>query len=130
MFGEPIVPQGDETPVGLAAALQARVQRLAMAGLPALGSGRLIVLRFGCHRATIDWSAASHPRTPSLTEDRSLMKQFACGDVVAGCQARWVCSSEEEVLAHVAAHAREAHGMTEIPDEVVAAVREHIRDVS
>ncbi len=57
------------------------------------------------------------------------MKQFACGDVVAGCQARWVCSTEEELLALVAAHAHESHGMSEVPPEVVAAVREHIRDV-
>lgn len=37
VFGEPIVALGDETPAGLAAAVQARVQRLATGGLPALG---------------------------------------------------------------------------------------------
>ncbi|MBE7163170.1 MAG: DUF1059 domain-containing protein, partial [Williamsia herbipolensis] len=31
-----------------------------------------------------------------------------------------------EVLAEVAAHARADHGMTEIPDDVVAAVRARI----
>ena len=29
------------------------------------------------------------------------MKQFACGDVVPGCDARFVCSTEEEILARL-----------------------------
>lgn len=57
------------------------------------------------------------------------MKQFACGDVVPGCDARWVCSSEEEILARVAAHACQDHGLTTIPDELVSAVRERIAHV-
>lgn len=56
------------------------------------------------------------------------MKHFACGDVVPGCQARFVCSSEEQLMAEVAEHARRDHGMASVPDEVVAKVREHIRD--
>lgn len=54
------------------------------------------------------------------------MKAFACGDVVPGCEARWVCSSDDEVLQKVAAHAGAAHGLTEIPDHLVAAVRASI----
>lgn len=54
------------------------------------------------------------------------MKQFACGDVVPGCDARFVCSTEEELLAQVAAHAAGDHGMTEVPAEVVDEVRSHI----
>ncbi len=54
------------------------------------------------------------------------MKQFACGDVVPGCSARFVCSSDDEILAEVAAHAREVHGMTEVPAEVVAQVQRQI----
>ena len=54
------------------------------------------------------------------------MKQFACGDVVAGCDARWVCSTDEELLALVGAHAIEDHGMTEVPDELVEQVRSKI----
>jgi len=54
------------------------------------------------------------------------MKTFACGDVVPGCEARWVCSSEDEVLAQVAQHAAEAHGLTEIPAELVVQVRARI----
>ncbi|WP_082046019.1 MULTISPECIES: DUF1059 domain-containing protein [Arthrobacter] len=51
------------------------------------------------------------------------MKAFACGDVVPGCEARWVCSTEDEVLARVGAHAASAHGLTEISPELVGAVR-------
>jgi predicted small metal-binding protein len=54
------------------------------------------------------------------------MKQFSCGDVVAGCAARFVCSSEDELLAEVAAHARVDHGMTDIPDGLVGQVRSAI----
>lgn len=58
------------------------------------------------------------------------MKQFACGDVVPGCEARWVCSSEDEVLAQVAEHARIDHGLTDIPAELVTQVRERIVSVA
>lgn len=51
------------------------------------------------------------------------MKQFACGDVVPGCDARFVCSTEEEILAAVAAHAADVHGLESVPDEVVSQVR-------
>lgn len=57
------------------------------------------------------------------------MKRFACGDVVPGCEASWVCSSEDEILARVATHAQLSHGLTEVNDELVAAVRSHIVSV-
>lgn len=58
------------------------------------------------------------------------MKSFACGDVVPGCQARWVCSTEDEILHAVATHAATAHHMSTIPDSVVSAVRSSIVTVS
>jgi len=54
------------------------------------------------------------------------MKTFACGDVVPGCEASWVCDTEDDVLAHVAAHAAADHGLVEVSDDLVAAVRAHI----
>lgn len=54
------------------------------------------------------------------------LKLFACGDVVPGCRARWVCSSEDEVLVSVAAHAAEEHGLDVLPEELVDAVRNAI----
>ncbi|MCB5281295.1 DUF1059 domain-containing protein [Arthrobacter sp. AL08] len=58
------------------------------------------------------------------------MKSFACGDVVPGCEARWVCSTEDEILVTVAAHAAAAHGLVELPDEVVRSVHRAIVPVS
>lgn len=67
-------------------------------------------------------------RTGEVKEIR--LKAFACGDVVPGCDARWVCSSEDEILAEVAGHAASVHGLTEVPDHLVVAVRSHIQDVA
>lgn len=58
------------------------------------------------------------------------MKQFACATVVDGCEGVVSGASEEEVLAAAAQHARDAHGLTELSDEVVSAVRAGIVDVS
>lgn len=54
------------------------------------------------------------------------MKQFACGDVVPGCDARFVCSTDDEILTQVAQHAARAHGLTTVPESVVSAVRANI----
>ena len=57
------------------------------------------------------------------------MKQFKCGDVVLGCE--WVTRSEDEqvLFAEIQAHAREVHGMDEVPPEVVDAINAVITDV-
>jgi len=57
------------------------------------------------------------------------MKTFACGAVVPGCAATFEGDSEEEILQQVAAHAREEHGMEEVPDELVETVRTKIQTV-
>ncbi|MHA7208633.1 DUF1059 domain-containing protein [Arthrobacter sp. MDT1-65] len=57
------------------------------------------------------------------------MKAFACGDVVPGCDARWVCSTDDEILAGVGAHALSVHGLTELPPDLVRAVRGSIVSV-
>ena len=57
------------------------------------------------------------------------MKEFSCGDVVPNCDARFVGETDDEILASVAAHAESEHGMTEVPDELVADVRRKIRQV-
>lgn len=51
------------------------------------------------------------------------MKEFSCGAVVPNCDAKFTAESEDEILIQVADHAREAHGMDEIPPEVVDKVR-------
>ena len=56
------------------------------------------------------------------------MKKFACGDVVAGCDGVVTGETEDDVLAAAAAHASSAHGMHEVPDDVVASIRAGITD--
>jgi predicted small metal-binding protein len=56
------------------------------------------------------------------------MKKFACGDVVPGCDGVVTGETDDDVLAAAAAHAASAHGMSEVPDEVVSAIRAGIRD--
>jgi predicted small metal-binding protein len=57
------------------------------------------------------------------------MKQFKCGDVVPGCQ--WVTRNEDEneLFEEIGSHARDTHGMDEVPPEVVAAIRNVITEV-
>ena len=57
------------------------------------------------------------------------MKQFACGDIVPGCPEEYRRDSDEAILAVVAEHAREVHGLDEIPDDMIAEVRSRIRTV-
>ena len=51
------------------------------------------------------------------------MKHFKCADIVPGCDWTIEGQSEDEVLAGVGDHAREAHGMDEVPPEVEDRVR-------
>lgn len=54
------------------------------------------------------------------------MKSFACGDVVPGCTRRFTAPDEQGILASVAAHARDDHGLTVVPQPVVDAVLANI----
>jgi predicted small metal-binding protein len=56
------------------------------------------------------------------------MKKFACANVVPGCEGVVTGATDDEVLAAAAQHAAEAHDMTEVPDEVVAAIRSGITE--
>ena len=55
------------------------------------------------------------------------MKTFACGAVVAGCTASFAAETEEEILEQVAQHARDDHGMPEVPDELARQVLANLR---
>jgi len=56
------------------------------------------------------------------------MKEFFCGAVVPDCTARFEAESETAILAQVALHAHEDHGMEHVPDSVIEAVRAEIRE--
>ena len=57
------------------------------------------------------------------------MKQFACGTVVDGCDGVVTGETEDDVLAAAAAHAADVHGMSSVPDELVAAIKAGITEV-
>lgn len=57
------------------------------------------------------------------------MKQFSCGDVVPGCTTTFQ-GSLAEVLAGIAKHAREDHGITDIPSALFEKIQANIREVS
>lgn len=54
------------------------------------------------------------------------MKQFACGDVVPGCRKTFTAATEDEILGSVGAHAREDHGLADVPPALVEQVRGRI----
>lgn len=56
------------------------------------------------------------------------MRQFACSTVVPGCDGVVTGETDDDVLAAAAQHAADAHGMAEVPDEVVGAIRAGITD--
>jgi predicted small metal-binding protein len=58
------------------------------------------------------------------------VKSFACGDVVPGCEASWVSSTDDEILVLVAQHASAAHGIRELSPELVASITDRIVTVS
>jgi predicted small metal-binding protein len=51
------------------------------------------------------------------------MKKFECNTVVSGCNGVVTGETDDDVLAAAAQHAAEVHGMTDVPDEVVSAIR-------
>jgi predicted small metal-binding protein len=57
------------------------------------------------------------------------MKQFRCGDVVLGCE--WVTRNDDEakLFEEISSPARDAHGMDEVPPEVVDAIRAVLTEV-
>lgn len=54
------------------------------------------------------------------------MKSFSCGSVVPGCTATFTADDEQGILAQVAEHAHNDHGLTEVPAELVEQVRANI----
>ena len=63
-----------------------------------------------------------------MTPEEAVMKRFACASVVEGCDGVVTGVTEDDVLAAAARHAAQAHDMTELPPEVVEAVRAGITD--
>jgi predicted small metal-binding protein len=52
--------------------------------------------------------------------------KLSCGDAMPGCSARFEEDSRERILELVAAHAREAHGVTDVTPEMLEAMGANI----
>jgi predicted small metal-binding protein len=59
-----------------------------------------------------------------------MAKSIKCVDVGVACDYEARAENEEELMKKVQEHARTAHGMNEIPPELVAKVKKAIRDVN
>jgi predicted small metal-binding protein len=57
------------------------------------------------------------------------MKEWRCSTIVPECGWTYGSDSEEEILAQAARHAREAHGMDEVPPEIVERIRATIVEI-
>lgn len=58
------------------------------------------------------------------------MKQFSCGDVVAGCARTFTAVDSDLILREVSAHSRRDHGLREVSADLVGRVLLAIRDVA
>lgn len=58
------------------------------------------------------------------------MKKFSCGDVVPGCSASFKGNDDQDILKQVAEHAKKDHGMTDVPSDVVEAVKSKIQEAN
>ncbi len=59
----------------------------------------------------------------SAHEDAKDTKRIACNDVVPGCGFTASAETEEELMKQVVAHAKDAHGVTEVTPELAAKVK-------
>ena len=56
-----------------------------------------------------------------------MAKSMSCDLIVPGCVFEVTGATEEEVLKHVAEHAKHAHGVNEVTPELLAKVKDAIR---
>jgi predicted small metal-binding protein len=56
------------------------------------------------------------------------MKEFRCAAIVPGCSTIFEGESDSTILDQIAAHARDDHGMHEVPPEVVDSILDNIRE--
>ena len=52
--------------------------------------------------------------------------KLSCGDAMPGCSARFEDESRDVILQQVSVHAREAHGVTDVTPELLAALGANI----
>ena len=58
-----------------------------------------------------------------------MAKKFACGDVVNDCAWSTTAKDENELFEKILEHAKNAHNMSEIPDEIIQKVKSKIHEI-
>jgi predicted small metal-binding protein len=58
------------------------------------------------------------------------MREFKCGSIVPGCDAVFHGESDDAVVAQIGSHARDEHGMDEVPPEIVDTIRANISEAT
>ena len=58
-----------------------------------------------------------------------MAKKFACGDVMSGWGWSATANDESELFSKISEHAKNAHNISAIPDEIIQKVKSKIQDV-
>jgi len=58
-----------------------------------------------------------------------MAKMFKCADIGMKCGYQETANTTEQLMPKIAAHAKSAHGMTEVPKEILAKINAAIREV-
>ncbi len=58
-----------------------------------------------------------------------MAKKFKCADIGMKCDYEETATTTEQLMPKLAAHAKAAHGMSEIPTEIMAKITAAIKDI-
>jgi predicted small metal-binding protein len=58
-----------------------------------------------------------------------LAKKFKCSDIGLNCGYEATASTTEQLMPQIAAHAKSAHGMIEVPKEIMAKINAAIKEI-
>ena len=58
-----------------------------------------------------------------------MAKTFKCADIGMKCGYQETADSTEQLMPKIAAHAKSAHGMSEVPKEILAKISAAIKEV-
>jgi predicted small metal-binding protein len=58
-----------------------------------------------------------------------LAKKFKCADIGMNCGYETTADTTEQLMPKIAAHAKSAHGMSEVPKEIMAKISAAIKNI-
>lgn len=58
-----------------------------------------------------------------------MAKKFKCADIGMSCGYEETANTTEQLMPKIAAHAKAAHGMAQIPKEILANVQAAMKDI-